>query len=103
MLIERDQEDAEMLRYAALAYAKFCLIHAHTAKSEDYYTPSYMLIVSDDDDVYSSRHLLNYGLREALRKAMQRGILIGRYPGKLVSVAKWNGFKEYVLNVTILS
>lgn len=92
-----------MLRYAALAYAKFCLIHAHTAKSEDYYTPSYMLIVSDDDDVYSSRHLLNYGLREALRKAMQRGILIGRYPGKLVSVAKWNGFKEYVLNVTILS
>lgn len=102
VLVDRDEEDAEMLTYAALAYAKFCLIRSRTMGSEPYYMPSYMLIVSDDDDVYSNRHILDIQLKGVLRSASQTGIRMGRYPKRknLVSVAKWREFREYAKRLT---
>ncbi len=101
LLVSRDREDANMLRYAALAYAKFCVVRSRREGSDPYYVPSYMLIVSDDNDVYRVRRQLNRSLWEALRKAAEAGINFGRYPRKnLVSVAKWNEFKEYAKHLT---
>lgn len=95
VLADRDMEDAKMLKYAAIAYVKFCVIRSRTG----YYTPTYILIVSDDDDVYSNRRTPNYELIAALREVSE-SIHVQRHPKKLVSVAKWEKFKEYVKHLT---
>ncbi len=93
ILAERDREDAEMLKSAATIYACNCIIRTRRG----YYVPSYFLIVSEDNDVYDSRSLLNLAAITVLRRCARRFESVKLYGlRKLISVAKWNGFKAYV-------
>ena len=94
LLKDRDEEDALMLREAALAYARNCIIRNRMG----YYVPSYFLLVSDDRDIHDYRNLLNVQAKVVLHNAEAAFGNVKVHRLKFISVANWDSFKQYVKN-----
>jgi len=97
LLNDVDPEDAEQLRWAAEAYALSCIVR----RSDGYYVPTYMLIVSDDHHVQRVHHLINLLAVAALKELqLQQDLPLRLYRiKKLVSVASWDSFREMLENI----
>jgi len=95
LLKDMDPEDAEQLKWAAKAYALSCIVR----RSDGYYVPTYMLVVSDNHHMQRVHHLINL-LAVAALKELQQDLPLRLYRvKKFVSVASWDSFREMLENV----
>ena len=93
-----DPEDREVLRYAALAYARFSF---YLTRARGYYMVSPMLIVTDDREILEAENGLEEDLARALDALRAAGYTVKEpVPEKLVHAVDYNSFKELVTRVT---
>jgi len=95
LLKDLDPEDAEQLMWVAKSYVLSCIVK----RSDGYYVPTYMLIVSDNHHIQRVHHFINL-LAIATFKELQQELPLRVYRvKKLVSVASWDSFREMLENV----
>ena len=95
-----DPEDKEVLKYAAIAYARYSFYRVR-ARGSEYLMASPMIIVSDDTDIIRAEAELNSDLWKSLDQVRREGYII-KSPNveRLIYVISFNDFRKLVMKIT---